>query len=98
MATPATSDRGPAATTPARGLSIAALVTGIAGVLLGFVYGLGLFPSIAGVITGNLARKRQPEARALWLTGLICAYVGLVVSVIFSSLLIVALYALATEG
>ena len=65
-----------------KGLAIASMVTGIVGVFFSFGYGLGLLPSIAAVITGHLARKRQPYARGMWLTGLICGYVGIGISLL----------------
>jgi hypothetical protein len=68
---------------PPKGLAIASLVTGIAGAFFSLFYGLGLFPSIAAVITGHLARKRQPYARGFWLAGLITGYVGLGISVLW---------------
>ena len=52
------------------------MVTGIASLVFSF-YGFGILPSIAAIITGNLARKSQPHARGFWLAGLICGYVGL---------------------
>jgi hypothetical protein len=68
---------------PPRGLSIASMVLGIAGVFFSFGYGFGLFPSIAAVITGHIARKRQPYASGMSLAGLICGYVGLGISVLW---------------
>jgi hypothetical protein len=71
-----------AAPQPPRGLAIAALITGIGGAFFSFAYGLGLFPSIAAIITGHLARKRQPHAAGMALAGLICGYVGLALSLL----------------
>jgi hypothetical protein len=68
---------------PPRGLSIASMVTGIVGVFFSFAYGLGFLPSLAGVITGHIARKRQPDAKGMWLTGLICGYIGLGISLLW---------------
>jgi hypothetical protein len=61
---------------PPKGLAIASMVTGIASIVFSF-YGFGILPSIAAIITGNLARKSQPHARGFWLAGLICGYIGL---------------------
>ncbi len=69
---------------PPRGLAIASMVTGIVGVFLSFSYGLGFLPSLAAVITGHLARKRQPYARGMSLSGLICGYIGLGISVLWT--------------
>jgi hypothetical protein len=65
-----------------QGLSIASLVLGIAGVLGSFIYGIGLFPSIAALITGILGRKRQPHAKGMWLTGIITGSIGIGISII----------------
>lgn len=56
--------------TPPQGISIAALITGIAG-LIGVP-----FASIAGVVLGHIGQKKQPWAKGFWLTGLITGYVG----------------------
>jgi hypothetical protein len=74
---------------PPKGLAIASLITGIAGVFFSLFYGIGFLPSLAGVITGHLARKRQPYARGMWLAGMICGYVGLGISLIWIIVLIV---------
>jgi hypothetical protein len=66
-----------AAAAPPSGIAIASMILGIVGVLFSFGYGLGLFPAIAAIITGHIARKKQPHARGFWLAGLITGYVGL---------------------
>jgi Domain of unknown function (DUF4190) len=66
-----------AVSTPPSGLSIASMILGIVSVVFSFFYGFGLFPAIAAIITGHIARKRQPRARGFWLAGLITGYVGL---------------------
>jgi hypothetical protein len=65
------------------GLSITSMVLGIVAVLGSFLYGIGLFPAIAAVITGHIARKRQPGAKGMWLTGLITGYVGIAFSILW---------------
>jgi hypothetical protein len=82
---------------PPRGLSIASMVLGIAGVFFSFTYGLGLFPSIAAVITGHMARKRQPYAKGFSLAGLITGYVGIGVSVLWIAGIIVFFVAIAND-
>jgi hypothetical protein len=67
---------------PPKGLAIASMVTGIASIVFSF-YGFGILPSIAAIITGNLARKSQPHARGFWLAGLICGYIGLGIAVLW---------------
>ena len=78
-----------AAAQPPRGLSIASMVLGICGVFLSFFYAFGFFPSIAAVITGHLAIKRQPYARAMSIAGLICGYVGIAISLAWIALIVV---------
>jgi Domain of unknown function (DUF4190) len=68
---------------PPKGLSIASMVLGIVGVFFSLGYGFGLLPSIAAVITGHLARKRQPYASSMSLAGLICGYIGIGISVLW---------------
>jgi hypothetical protein len=76
----------PAASTP---LSIAALVTGIGGIVFGWAV-LGL-PSIAAVVLGHLALAREPEGRRLALPGLILGYVGIGGAVLLLLLIVLAI-------
>jgi hypothetical protein len=68
---------------PPRGLSITSMVLGIVGLVGSFIYGFGLFPVIAAVITGFIARKRQPQGKAFWLTGLITGWVGIAICILW---------------
>jgi hypothetical protein len=52
------------------------MVLGIAGLFLGFLV------SIAAVITGHMAQKRQPYAKPFWLTGIITGYIGIALGLI----------------
>jgi hypothetical protein len=83
---------------PPKGLAIASLITGIAGVFFSLFDGLGFLPSLAGVITGHLARKRQPYARGMWLAGMICGYIGLGISLIWIIVLIVIVVVAISAG
>jgi hypothetical protein len=74
---------------PPRGLSIASMVLGICGVFFSFFYAFGFFPSIAAVITGHLAIKRQPYARGMSIAGLVCGYVGIAISLFWIALIVV---------
>ena len=60
---------------PAQGLAITSMILGIVGLLLALV-GFGFLPSLAAVITGHLAQRRQPWAKPFWLTGVITGWVG----------------------
>jgi hypothetical protein len=82
---------------PPKGLAIASMVLGIAGVFFSLWYGLGLFPSIAAIITGHMAQKRQPHAKGFWIAGLVTGYVGLLLSLIGVGLLILVIV-LATNA
>jgi hypothetical protein len=84
---------------PAQGLSIASMILGIGGLVLS-LFGVGLLAAIAAVITGHMAQKRQPWAKAFWMTGIITGYVGLAISVVFGAILVFAIIAgvLATSG
>jgi hypothetical protein len=83
---------------PPKGLSIASMVTGIVGVFFSLAYGLGLFPSIAAIITGHMAQKRQPNAKGFWIAGLVTGYVGLVLSLVGVGLLIFVIVIAVTSA
>lgn len=67
---------------PPQGLSIAAMVCGLVG-LLGSFISFGFLPSLAGVIIGHIAMKRQPHAKAFSVTGLATGYAGIGISLIW---------------
>lgn len=68
---------------PPQGLAIASMVTGLAGLLFSMVlFGFGFLASVAAVVTGHIAQKRQPYAKGFWLTGIITGYVGIALSVL----------------
>jgi hypothetical protein len=83
---------------PPKGLAIASMVTGIVGVFFSLFYGLGLFPSIAAIITGHLAQKRQPYAKGFWIAGLVTGYVGLLLSLIGVAILVFVIVLAASGG
>jgi hypothetical protein len=86
------------ASTAPKGLAIAALVCGIVGLFFAFIEGFGILPCIAAVITGHLARKRNPEARGMALAGLICGYVGIGISLIWIIVFVVFIVAAISIG
>jgi hypothetical protein len=63
-----------------QGLAIASMICGIAGLVL-----LGFLSSLAAVITGHIAARKQPWARGMWITGLITGYIGLVVGALIGA-------------
>jgi hypothetical protein len=73
------------------------MVTGIGGLLLS-LFGAGFLPALAAVIIGHLAVKRQPHAKAFWLTGLITGYVGIAISLISLLFFIGAMLLLIAVG
>jgi hypothetical protein len=82
----------PAPAGPPQGLSLASMITGIVGVLLSF-FGAGFLVSLAAVITGHMAQRRQPHAKPLWLTGIITGYVGLGINLIWGIFILILLVA-----
>jgi uncharacterized membrane protein len=74
----------PAPAGPPQGLAITSMVLGIVGLFLGILL------SIAAVITGHMAQKQQPHARAFWATGLITGYIGILLGLIAVVLVVVA--------
>ncbi|RIJ56381.1 DUF4190 domain-containing protein [Clavibacter phaseoli] len=68
---------------PKKGLAITSMVLGIVSAALSlFLWFLTFFVGIAAVITGILARKRNPEAKGFALTGIITGIVGILVSLL----------------
>src|SRR5579875_2097238 len=85
----------PAGTTPV--LSILSLIGGILGILTSFSW-IGLLFGAAGAVLGFIGRRREPQAKGLWLTGIITGIVGFVISLIFIVLVIVAIAYAASHG
>ena len=59
------------ASTTTNGLSIAALVLGIAGIVAGF-----WFAAVAAIVLGFMARTREPQSRLMANWGLALGFVG----------------------
>ena len=68
------------------------MVAGIGGIVLGGF----ILASIAAVVMGHMAQKRQPYAKAFWLTGLITGYIGIGIGLIVALLVVVWFVAIAT--
>ena len=86
-------DGGPAAYpqpqyVPPRGLSVASMVLGIVGLVMGWFL-LGL-PSIVGVVLGHIGLKREPAGRPFAITGLVTGYIGVGIAVIATLALLAA--------
>ena len=67
------------------GLSVASLVLGILS-MLGFA--IIILVPLAGVITGHLGYRREPNSRALSLAGLITSWIALVLAALLYEFLI----------
>lgn len=81
----------PAAERPKQTLAIVSLVTGIVGIVFSFVFGLGLLPAIAAIVTGHIALKREPHARGFAIAGVITGYSGLALSILVVIVVVVPL-------
>jgi hypothetical protein len=78
-----------------KGLSIASLCCGIA-VFLGL--GIFILPQIAAVVLGHLALLREPAGRGLAIAGLVLGYLGLAMTAIVLTFIVVAIFARANSG
>ena len=78
-----------------KSLSIASLCCGIA-----VFVGLGLFiiPQIAAVVLGHLALLREPAGRGLAIAGLVLGYLGLALTAIVLTFVVVAIFSAANAG
>jgi hypothetical protein len=82
----------PAGPTPPTGLALASMITGIAGLFV------GTLASIAAIILGHMAKKQQPYARGMWMTGLITGYIGIALTVLAVIFLVVFFVILGAAG
>lgn len=78
-----------------KNLSIASLCCGIA-VFLGL--GIFILPQIAAVVLGHLAYLREPAGRGLATAGLVLGYLGLALTAIVLTFIVVAIFAAANAG
>jgi succinate dehydrogenase/fumarate reductase cytochrome b subunit len=64
-------------------LSILSLIFGILGVVLSlFLFGTGFLPGAAAVVLGFMGRRKEPQAKGMWLTGLITGFVAVGIAII----------------
>lgn len=71
----------PAAKSPI--LSILSLVGGIVGIVLNLAWGIGFLFGIAAIVLGFIGRRKEPQARGFWLTGIILGFVSVAIAIIF---------------
>ena len=50
--------------------------------ILVVTFGMGILFSIAGVVLGHVAQRREPQGRGFWLTGLIVGYAGILIAIV----------------
>ena len=72
-----------------RALSLTSLGLGAGGLVFGWAF-LGL-PSIAAVVLGHLALRREPDGRSAAVTGLVLGYLGIAAVLGIGVLLVLAL-------
>ncbi len=77
---------GPYVPQPPKGLAIASMALGIGGLVF---CGTLFLVSVAAVVTGHLAAKRQPYAKGFWLTGIITGYTGIAFGLLWGALALV---------
>lgn len=94
--------RATAVAASAQNLSIAALCTGVGGLLFAGVPLLGLAACIVGIVLGRKALKRikagEEGSRGMALAGLICGIVGAAIGVIYVAALVAGFAFLAANG
>lgn len=78
-----------------KSLSIASLCCGIA-VFLGL--GFFILPQIAAVVLGHLALLREPAGRGLAIAGLVLGYIGLAMTAIVLTFIVMAIFTAANSG
>ncbi|PPF55494.1 hypothetical protein C5B94_05755 [Clavibacter michiganensis] len=89
---------GPGGAPVSKGLSITSMVLGIVSVVTILLWFLSAPLGIAAIVTGILGKKRNPDAKGFWLTGIITGIVGLVLAVGLAILGFIALAALQEQG
>jgi hypothetical protein len=86
---------GPYVAQPPKALSIVSMALGIGGVVF---CGTLFLVSVAAVVTGHLAMKRQPYAKGFWLTGLIAGYAGIALGLMWGAITILPSIFYAISG
>lgn len=77
---------------PAKTLSLISLIAGIVGLFLGTIF------SIGAIVLGFMGRAKEPQAKGMWLTGIILGFVGLVLSVFWIILIVSILGFAISQG
>lgn len=86
-------------------LSILSLIAGIVGLLGSWIVIipivgsiLDLFIPAAAVVLGFIAKRKEPQARGMWITGIILGFVALAIAIIALVLWIVAIAQAGANG
>ena len=77
---------------PKQTLSLTSFILGIAGMVFSWVPFLGFLASLAAIIIGFIARKREPGApKWMSLIGIILGFVAIVIGIIVIALLFISI-------
>lgn len=86
-ATPATPYVAPAAAGPKQGLSLTSFITGLGAFVFSWIPIVGFLGFVAGivaVITGFMAKGKEPAApKWMWIVGLIAGFIGIAISLVY---------------
>ena len=84
----------PATAGPKQALSLTSFILGIAGLVFSWVPFLGFLASLAAIIIGFIARKKEPQApKWMSLIGIILGFVAIVIGIIVIAFLIIGIIA-----
>jgi hypothetical protein len=87
---------------PKQVLSLTSFILGLAGLLFGwipFVGIIGFLAAIGAVVTGYMAKAREPQApRWMWLVGIIAGFVAIAIGIIVLIVFIIGIIALGSLG
>lgn len=77
---------------PKQTLSLTSFILGIAGIVFSWIPFLGFLASLAAIIIGFMARKREPGApKWMSLVGIILGFVAIVIGIIVIILLVISI-------
>lgn len=77
-------------------LSIISLIAGILGVLLCWAW-IGIVFGIGAVVLGFIGRVKEPQAKGMWLTGIILGFVAVLLAIVLIIVSVVVLAALSSQ-
>jgi hypothetical protein len=84
---------------PKQTLSLTSFILGLGGLVFSWVLGLGFLASLAAIIIGFMARKREPGApKWMALVGIIAGFVAIGIGLIVTVVTILSFVAAANSG